>query len=166
MLDTFYTDAEELIVHFDAFVQKHDLSLRTLPDHICYKCGSRESFERVRTFLEHESDYIHQSIISGRPIAYIKLKKPFATVLGDIYFLELSDQKHDGSQKEGFEHIEVYPLSITYNEFVDELREKENVIKVERPHHTTHDIEIGKGHLFRCTTEPLLQKIIREEMGI
>jgi len=47
---------------------------------------------------------------------------------------------------------------------VAKLEKSEKVIKVERPHHTTHDIEIKDGFLFRCTQGPLIEKVKREEM--
>ena len=47
---------------------------------------------------------------------------------------------------------------------VKELEATEKVIKVERPHHTTHDIDIGAGFLFRCTEGLLIEKIKNSEM--
>lgn len=159
-----FNQSEKFIKVFNEFAQKHSLIGRAHADHICYKCGSRESFEKIRTMFEKESDFIYQSIISGRAIAYIRFKKGIETAIGTIHFLELSDQKPDGSQVEGFDHIEVYPTSLSYDEMVKELEKTEEVVKVERPHHTTHDIEIGEGFLFRCTRGPLLEKIKTTEM--
>jgi predicted metalloenzyme YecM len=119
----------------------------------------------MREMLENESEYIFQSIISGRRIAIIRLKQGIETILGTINFLELSDQKLDGSQSEGFDHIEVYPVGWTYEEMVRELEEVETVKKVERPHHTTHDIVLEEGFIFRLTQEPLIEKIKRSEMN-
>ncbi|MDP3640696.1 MAG: VOC family protein [Nanoarchaeota archaeon] len=133
-------------------------------DYICYKCDSQQSFEALRAIFEQNSDYMYQSIISKRRISYVKLKQGIETLLGKIYFLELSDQKPDRSQKNGFDHIEVYGATISYDALVAKLAESEKVIKVERPHHTTHDIEIKDGFLFRCTKELLVEKIKREEM--
>lgn len=163
-LEEFYTHCQPQIALFDAFCNKHLLTGSLKPDHICYKCGSKESFEHTRALLEGASEYLYQSIISKRRIAYIKLKKPIETVLGSIYFVELSDQKPDGSQHDGFDHIEVYATGFSYDDMVEKLRRSEEVIKVERPHHTTHDIDVGEGFLFRCTEEPLIEKIKREEM--
>jgi predicted metalloenzyme YecM len=152
------------VERFDNFASKNALAGKVAADHICYKCGSSESFEHTRSLFEHESDYIHQSIISNRRIAYIRLKGGIATSLGPIYFLELSDQKPDSSQREGFDHIEVYPTAQPYEDLIAQLELFETVTKVERPHHTTHDIDIGEGFLFRCTTEPLIEKIKHSEM--
>ncbi len=163
-IGNFYSGAEKYIKLFDDFVKKHSLQNITKADHICYKCDSKKSFERIRSMLEGESEYIFQSIISNRRIAYIKLKKGFKTVLGTIQFLELSDQKPDGTQTDRFDHIEVYPKSISYNEMVKRLEKTERVIKAERPHHPTHDIEIGSGFVFRCTKGLLIKKIKKLEM--
>ena len=46
---------------------------------------------------------------------------------------------------------------------VGELGESEKVVHVERPHHTTDDIDIGEGFLFRCTQGPLIEKIKHSE---
>lgn len=163
-IEAFYSEAQQYVALFDAFAQKHELMGRTEADHICYKCDSRESFENLRTLFEHHSAFIYQSIISGRPIAYICMKEGVETKLGTIRFLELSDQKPDHSQRDGFDHIEAYPTTFSYEQMVQELEETETVLKVERPHHTTHDINIGDEFLFRCTHGPLLDKIKETEM--
>ena len=162
----FYKEAETYIQLLETFVTKHALAGRAAVDHICYKCGSKESFEEIRRLFEHESDYIYQSIISNRRIAIIRLKQGIVTSLGTIFFLELSDQKPDNSQVDGFDHIEVYPLARTYDDMVAEFSKTEVVVKVERPHHTTHDIDMGDGFLFRCTEGPLIKKITETEIGV
>ena len=161
-LQEFYAEAEKSTRSFDDFANKHGLQGRTKADHICYKCDSKESFDNIRALLEFASDYAYQTIISGRSIAYIKLKKPINTALGEIRFLELSDQKPDESQKDGFDHIEVFPTTLTYDEMVEILARSEMVVKAERPHHTTHDIDIGNGFIFRCTHGPLIEKVKTE----
>lgn len=161
-LDEFYVRATPFIGRFDAFVKRLDLVDGTRPDHICYKCDSSDSFERLRKLFESESTYIYQTIISGRRIAYIKMERTITTASGPIAFLELSDQKPDGSQRDDFDHIEVYPIAFSYEEMVQRLSKTEKVTTVTRPHHTTDDIDIGEGFLFRCTREPLIEKISRE----
>ena len=163
-LKEFYKEAEKFTEIFNSFVTKHSLKGKVVSDHICYKCESKESFERIRASFEEESEYIYQSIISNRRIAVIRLKKIIQTDLGTIGYLELSDQKPDNSQRDGFDHIEAYPVGWSYEQMVEELQETEKVIKVERPHHTTHDIDIGGGFLFRCTQGPLIEKIKNFEM--
>ena len=163
-VEDFYEEAQKYIRLFNSFAKKHSLSGDALADHICYKCGSEESFEYLRALFEDNSEYIYQSIIAGRRIAYIKFKKGIKTELGTINFLELSDQKPDGSQKDGFDHIEVYATAYSCDDMVKKLGGSEKIIKVERPHHTTHDIDIGEGFLFRATEGALIEKIKSSEM--
>jgi predicted metalloenzyme YecM len=163
-IEEFYEEGEKYVELFDGFAAKHTLAGKVQTDHICYKCGSRQSFEKLREMFETESLYIYQSIISKRPIAIIRFKKGIETSLGPINFLELSDQKPDSSQRDGFDHIEAYAVGRTYDDMVKEFEKSEIVIKVERPHHTTHDIDIGDGFLFRCTQGLLIEKIKSSEM--
>lgn len=163
-IQDFFTQSRPFVELFNAFAKKHSLPGNAKADHICYKCDSRESFEKLHTLFEYESEYMYQSIISKRPIAIIKFKTPIETDLGPIWYLELSDQKPDASQKDGFDHIEVYATSGSYDDMVTKLKASENVIEVIRPHHSTHDIDIGSGFLFRCTQGPLIEKIKSEEM--
>jgi len=158
-LQEFFEAAKPSINLFDSFVDKYELKGRVRADHICYKCNSSSSFEEIRALFESHSTFLYQSIISGRRIAYIKMQEGIECSLNTIYFLELSDQKPDGSQREGFDHIEVYPTGSTYEEMVQKFHETEKVIHVERPHHTTDDIDIGNNFLFRCTRGPLIEKI-------
>lgn len=161
----FYKGSESYIALFNEFAKKHSLVGRAEADHICYKCASSESFERIRKIFENECEYLYQSIISGRRIAIIRFKKGIESLLGTIHFLELSDQKPDNSQREGFDHIEAYPVGRTYDEMVGEFEATEQVVQVVRPHHTTHDIDIGGDFLFRCTHGPLIEKIKNTEMA-
>ena len=164
-IEAFHRDAQRYLDLFNAFAVKHTLvGSGARSDHICYKCGSYQSFESMRSTLERNSAYIYQSIISGRRIAIVRLKIGLWTSLGSIDFVELSDQKPDNSQRDGFDHIEVYSLQNSYEMFVKHFENKEKVIEVVRPHHTTHDIDIGEGFLFRCTEGPLIEKIKRSEM--
>lgn len=163
-IEEFYTESERFIELFNAFAVKHNLGGRAEADHICYKCESKESFENMRQMFESESEYIYQSIISKRRIAVVRFKQGIKTTLGTINFLELSDQKPDNSQREGFDHIEVYAIGQSYDNMVKEFETSEKVTKVERIHYTTHDIDIGGGFLFRCTQGPLIEKIKSSEM--
>ena len=163
-IEEFYVQSQKYISLFNTFVNKHSLIGRAQVDHICYKCESKESFESMREIFEGEGRYIYQSIISKRRIAIIRLTKGIETSLGVINYLELSDQKPDNSQSDSFDHIEVYAVGRSYDEMIAELASSERVIKVERPHHTTHDIDIGSGFLFRCTQGPLIKKIRDSEM--
>ena len=163
-IEEFYAEVEKFVTIFNIFAAKHNLVGRAQADHICYKCDSKESFERMREMFETASEYVYQTIISKRRIAIIRFKKGIETSLGTINFLELSDQKPDNSQHDSFDHIEAYAVGRSYDDMVKEFEASEKVIKVERPHHTTHDIDIGNGFLFRCTQGPLIEKIKDSEM--
>lgn len=163
-IEDFYSGADEYVALFNAFAAKHALVGRAGADHICYKCGSAESYEKIRAMFESNSKYIYQAIISRRRIAIIKLSKGIDTVLGPIEYVELSDQKPDNSQSDSYDHIEAFPIGQSYDEMVSEFESTERVEKVVRPHHTTHDIDIGGGFLFRCTQGLLIDKIRTSEM--
>jgi predicted metalloenzyme YecM len=152
------------------FVQTFDAwSARMTPDatadHICYKCSSTEEFEQIRKLFESASTFIYQSIISNRRIAIIKFLEPIQTSLGPIWFLELSDQKLDGSQKSEFDHIEIYPNTGTMDELAASLESKGQAFeKIIRPHHTTHDTFIEGSFKVRLEPDVLIGKIKREEI--
>lgn len=161
---TFFTAAQPHITTFNAWC------VQTLPDatadHLCYKCGDTAEFEQLRAMFEKDSAYIYQSVISQRRIAIVAFREPVGTALGDIRFLELSDQKPDGSQESGFDHIEIYPNSGDMDALAGALEAKGTTFtKVERPHHTTYDAVIdGKSFKVRLEPEALLRKIKRDEM--
>lgn len=165
-LESFYKDAEDLIEKVNEFTRIFNVESKAIPDHICFKCDSKEVFESVRSMLEPESVFVYQSYISNRRIAVIKLKKVFETDLGPINTLELSDQKPDNSQATRFDHIELYPLEETYDAFVADLQEKgAKLEKVVRPHHTTYDVLLDDGYQLKLTRDQLIEKIKRNEMN-
>lgn len=143
-----------------------NIQLKATADHICYKCSSAEEFEQLRALFEQQSTFIYQSIISQRRIAVIKFLHPLSTAWGEIWYLELSDQKPDGSQASGFDHIELYPAVGSVEELVASLEQQGVVLeKTVRPHHTTFDLTIGEGFKLRLEPEPLVEKIQRDEMA-
>ena len=158
---SFYSQAHEATEHFDAFVAKHHLAGKAIVDHLGFKCASAEEFVAMRAIVESASVYVHQSIISGRRSAYAKLRQGIATSLGEVHFLELADQKPDGSQKSGFDHIEVYPAGEgTYESILATLKKNdEQVIHVERPHHVTDEVTLPSGLVVRLEPGPLIEKI-------
>lgn len=161
----FFETAAPVIAAFGTFATDHQLAGRAAAEHICYKCASSASFEAIRAMFESESTFIYQSIISKRRIAIIRFREPLDTALGPITVLELSDQKPDGSQTEGFDHVEIYPTTGSIDDLVAYLQSKDVAIEtVSRPHHTTHDIVLAGGFKVRIEDEPLLNKIKREEM--
>ena len=170
-LPTFLENSGEIINIFNDFVRQNNLIDSAFVDHICYRCENSENYENIRKMFEQNSNFIYQAIISNRRIAVIKLKESINTVLGDIFVLELSDQKADNSQSEGFDHIEIvaknYKEVGSYENFVNIFEKLKEEGKIEmkksvRPHHTTYDITLGRYNL-RLEREFLVEKIKNEE---
>lgn len=162
-LPEFFAASTEFVTAFDAWCATY--SPAATADHICYKCGSAEEFESMRKLFETESAFIYQSIISKRRIAIVRFTTPIATALGEIWFLELSDQKPDGSQTSGFDHIEIYPKAGSMEGLAASLEALgASFEKVARPHHTTFDGFIMGDFKVRLEPEALVEKIKREEM--
>lgn len=161
----FAARAGEATRDFDQFVSGAGIAGEIVADHIGYKCGSTAEFEKMRAAMETVSDFVYQSIISKRRIAVIKFTSPLQTICGPIAYLELSDQKPDGSQRSGFDHIEFFPKSRTPEKMAEFLRGKGVVVqKADRPHHVTYDFTLPSGFKVRIEPEPLMAKIVREEI--
>ncbi len=162
-LDDFYSQSKNIVEAFEKFETEVGLKEIAVADHICYKCSSSEEFETTRSFFESQG-FLYQSIISKRRIAVIKLEKSIDTSLGTIQYLELSDQKPDGSQKSGFDHIEIYPKGVTVEMLAEKILDTGRMgKKVERPHHTTYDFPLD-NFLVRIESEALIEKIKFQEM--
>ncbi len=163
IISEFFESSQQWIEIFNAW--SRPLVSFAAADHICYKCSSSEEFESLRAMFEHESIFLYQSIISQRRIAIVKFTQPIGTILGDIWLLELSDQKPDGSQASGFDHVEIYPTTGSLESLVETIEANGTSLqKVVRPHHTTFDLTIKDNFKVRLEPEPLLEKIQREEM--
>ncbi len=163
MPSDFFSGSTPYVDAFNAWAQQHSPNAKA--DHICYKCGDTAEFERIRAMFESESAFIYQSIISKRRIALVKFLVPITTALGDISLLELSDQKPDGSQSSGFDHIEIYPTAGSIDDFVASLEARgAHFEKIVRPHHTTFDTTILDDFKTRIEPEPLLEKIKMTEI--
>lgn len=162
-IQDFFEDAERFRELFDDWVTA--IFPPAKADHLCFKCESANEFEKMRSWFEGESSFIYQSLIADRRIAIIKLLKPLSTKLGDIWYVELSDQKPDRSQQSGFDHIEIYPNNGRIEDLRAFLESKGMMLqKIVRPHHTTYDGVIKEMGKIRLEEEPLIQKIKREEM--
>jgi predicted metalloenzyme YecM len=149
---------------FSKYLKENNFNISGIKiDHICYKCESNEEYERLKSFFEFESKFVYQSIISGRRIAYIGFRTPLISIFGNVFYLELSDQKTDNSQKSKCDHIEPVPNGITYEEMIerfsmDGLEIEENI----KPHHSTHDLVLPNGVKIKMSHEPLVNTIYRE----
>ncbi len=164
-LEHFYTEAEERLAPFNEFIIGNDLEDKIASDHFGYRCSTNEEFITMRAFFEYEASFLYQSIIASRRIALIKLKTPVSTAAGQLTYLELSDQKPDGSQKSGFDHVEFTP-TIHTSETLAQFFHNKNIVftKTERPHHTTFDHKLASGLTLRIEAIPLITKIINQEI--
>ena len=162
-IEAFFAEARRWVEVFDRWVEQYQPEATA--DHICYKCSSSDEFESMRAMFEMNSGFMYQSMITGRRIAIVQFQESMKTSLGPIRFLELSDQKPDGSQKSEFDHIEIYPTSGSMTELASAL-ELKGVVgeRIVRPHHTTFDVFIEEAFKVRLEDEALIEKIKREEM--
>lgn len=150
---------------FDAFCLDSNLVGKVSADHIGLKCSSAEIYEKQRLVFEFNSRFVYQSIISKRRISIIGLLEGLPTVVGDLNFLELSDQKPDGTQKDVVDHLEIVPTSISYEELVSIITEKGYMLKETiKPHHSTYDVILPSGFVVKLSREMLVDKIKRDEL--
>ncbi len=158
--------SDKLVSTLEKFIEKCELENKIKLDHICFKCADTESFDKIKKDLEKTERFTFTSIISSRRISCIGLKENISTKYGNINLLELNDQKIDYSQKEGFDHIEIMPISGETCESISEIATKNSysVNKTERPHHTTYDIKID-SFTIRLTEQMLLDKIKEGEIN-
>lgn len=157
--------ARPLIGQFNAFCEENDLIGLVQADLVCVKCSDSEIYEARRKDAETRSHFIYQTVVSGRRISVIKLKDVISTAVGNIEYLELCDQKPDNSQDDRISHIEIVPITISYNELIDKLKEKGVALRESiRPHHSTHDVILPSGFSIRLYPEFLIDKIKRVEI--
>jgi predicted metalloenzyme YecM len=162
-LQVFLDNSVEIVGVFNKFVIENNLQDVIMVDHICYKCESNESFEEWRKLFDFEAKNFYQAIISKRRIATVIFKQTIKTEAGEIAYLELSDQKPDGTQTEGFDHIEFVPKNKTVEDVVLILGSKNiKVVKDVKPHITQYQIDMGKYN-FRLAEIRLVDKIKTEE---
>lgn len=153
------------IASFDAFCSQFGLLGKVKADHFGLRCSSKEIYEKQRELFSFHSRFMYESIISKRRISIVGLSEEVETSVGGLAYLELSDQKPDGSQVDQFDHIEIVPTSISYDELVETIRSQGGeVLETIRPHHTTHDIVLPSGFIVKLSREMLIDKIKREEM--
>jgi predicted metalloenzyme YecM len=163
-INEFYVEGKKIVAAFDAYVTEHELHELAIVDHFGLRCSSHEVYLNTLELFTYESQYIYTSIISQRPISIIKLKIPLQTVLGELWFLELSDQKPDGSQSNVFDHFEIVAKQTSYQELVQNIQNKDIVLRENiKPHHSTYDIVLP-DMVIKLSEERLVAKIKREEM--
>lgn len=168
MLETsndIYVKTESLVLEFNQFCVENNLLEKVQADHIGLKCSSSELYEKQRALFDFACTFGYQSIISKRRISVVGLLTGIKTEVGDFKYLELSDQKPDGSQTDVFDHAEIVPTTISYDELVDILRTKGVQLKENmKAHHTTYDVVLSSGFVVKLSREMLIDKIKRVEM--
>lgn len=163
-IEEFFIQAQKSLESVNNFFEKHDLKGHIQADHLGYTCSIPQEFESLRKIFENESLYLYQSIISKRRISIIRLQRGIWSSAGDMYCLELSDQKPDNSFVSGFDHLEVYPKNESVEDLLKILQEKNiDIKKTEKPHHTTWDFFV-EGFKVRIEKNALIEKIKQEEM--
>jgi predicted metalloenzyme YecM len=75
-------------------------------DHICYRVETNEDFHKKKEEWASFTSLFHESIIGARPIAILKLNKPWEYRGRSIQFIELPAPKPNRFYPEGFEHAE------------------------------------------------------------
>jgi len=76
-------------------------------DHLCFKTASQKEYDRTVTMLENYGETISENIISGRPIAVIKLDEPINYKGFQIPAVEVPAPKPEGDDgRSGLEHLE------------------------------------------------------------
>lgn len=168
-LKDFYEQANEIIAVLNAKLTPQ-LKKALKADHIAYKCSSRKEFLDIRELFEQAGAKFWNSPISDRSIAIIFLQKPLETELGEIWFLELSDQKPDGSQQSGFDHIEAYPVDPNHElrllvDLLNEISDSKAKYR-DRKHHSTWDLLISEEFQLRLEEGPLINTIKKREMSL
>lgn len=150
---------------FNVFCNSCNLVGKVSADRIGLKCDSALQYETRRKLFEFDSRFVYQSIISKRRISIIGLLEGLSTVVGNLNYLELSDQKPDGSQKDNVDHLEIVPTSISYEELVSIITEKGYKLKETiKPHHSTYDVILPSGFVVKLSREMLVDKIKRNEL--
>lgn len=153
-----------LVAQFNTFCEEQGLVGLVEVDLICIKCSDSDVYEARRADAEFISDYLYQSIVSDRRVSLIKLKDTISTIVGTIEYLELCDQKPDGSQTDAISHVTIVPITTSYEELVEILKEKGVEVKETiRPHYTSADVILPSGFTIRIAKEFLVDKVKREE---
>lgn len=163
----FITILQNYISDIDTWFITRDIDTKyILIDHICYKCSTTDEFEMIRSWFEYQDKFVHQSIISKRRIAYIGFSTPLKSNIGDVWYLELSDQKPDNSQISKVDHIEIISDILNYDDLKAHIEKYDiDLLKDAKPHHTTYNFMADDMEV-KLSTERLSKKIGEEEMKL
>lgn len=167
----FMDELSYLIEAVDAFEEMFGGATLAVADHFCYRCESSEEYEYRRKAAEKQMLFSYTSFIpdrdTGREISLILFRFPIQTAYGPVSLLELSNQKRDGSQKSGFDHVEIAPKpGISYEELHRALTDRgATFAQAGRPHHPTYDHRLSSLYTLRLTRERLIEKVTGEMLA-
>jgi predicted metalloenzyme YecM len=157
--------SKDKIEEFNAFCAHCELVGKVHADHIGLKASSADVYEKQRRLFEFGARFVYQSIISKRRISVIGLASGLPTAVGTLNFLELSDQKPEGTQKDSIDHLEIIPVTISYEDLVSVIGKSGYMVKeTVKPHHTTYDVILSSGFIVKLSREMLIDKIKKEEL--
>lgn len=157
--------AAPLVAQLNGFCEEQGIMGMVEADLICIRCSQSDIYEARRKDMESKSEWMYQAIAGDRRTSFIKLKESIVTEMGAIEYLELCDQKPDNSQDDRISHITVVPVTSSYEEIINKLKEKGlDVVETVRPHYTSADVKLPSGFTMRIGKEFLVDKIKREEM--
>lgn len=136
-------------------------------DHIGFTCASDDEFRAMMERQAQEFAWVHTVLLSGRLVAYAKLRASAASAFGPVHFVEISAQKPDGSQASRFNHLEVACGGMKMETVVAHWRTRGVTgMPSGRIHHPTYDIVLDGGFEIRIEPEPLVEKIVREMLAL
>lgn len=107
---------KKLIGDYDGFVDNINKNLAeigidtrsefTICDHLCYRVGTDERYEEMKTLLGSGATNIGEVPVSGRLISTFELQEPLETGGWVIPWIELPAPKEGSGYEEGLEHAE------------------------------------------------------------
>lgn len=153
---------------FNEFINVNKGSIdfsKLVPDHICYRCGSHESYKELFADLRKKAELISIAEVNGREICIFELPFRFETRGGDIRKLELCDQKPSNLQVEGFEHIEFVVADKKDYWIIQGQFQKlyKDMVEKQSNERTTFEVKLASDMTFIVELEPIMETIARRE---
>ncbi len=101
--------AQTFLDHLDSqmTVFKISLSSHWHVDHLCFRTGSEQSYQRHKELFSRLGTLLCESPVNGRLISTFKLFEPLQWKSFQVDLIELPAPKPQRPSQEGFEHIEV-----------------------------------------------------------
>lgn len=90
-------------------------------DHLCYRVETQERYEELKKELLNFGELAAETMVSGRMISIIDLKKPIIWESFEIKCIELPAPKQGSFYSEGFEHAEFVITEL--DDFIEKHKE-------------------------------------------